>query len=179
VARVAVGKSRVGVVHRWPDPLDMRQIPFPATAYTDVAEALKAPGFGVLSGPANGRRGAMVAALGFELSSLIHAVSSAVSSGAGKVAAALVVAGTAYFLFAAAFWLMRSGDARRSDVAGFALITGLMLYVVVGLLMDAVGFAILSAAVIGLGGFAVFVGELRAVAIRMRDHHDRQHAHGH
>jgi hypothetical protein len=121
----------------------------------------------------------MVAALGFELSSLIHAVSSAVSSGAGKVAAALVVAGTAYFLFAAAFWLMRSGDERRSDVAGFALITGLMLYVVVGLLMDAVGFAILSAAVIGVGGFAAFVGELRAVAIRMRDHHDRQHVHGH
>jgi hypothetical protein len=114
----------------------------------------------------------MVAAVGFDLSSLVHAV----SSGAGKVAAALAVAALAYLIFAAALWLMRSGADREkgSDVSGFVLIATLAAYVVVGLLLDALWFGLLSAGLIGLALLAVFAGEVRSVASRF--HH---HAHGH
>lgn len=113
----------------------------------------------------------MVTAVGFDLSPLIHAV----STGAGKVAAALAVAALAYLIFAAALWLLRGADREKgSDVSGFVLIATLAAYVVVGLLLDALWFGLLSAGLIGLALLAVFAGEVRSVASRF--HH---HAHGH
>jgi hypothetical protein len=119
----------------------------------------------------------MLVAVGFDLSPFFHAV----STGAGKVVAALMVAAIAYLIFAAALWLMRSAGerGRGSDVSGFVLITGLMLYVIVGLLMDAAGFAMLSAGLVGIAMLAVLLGELRTAALRMRDLHHGRHVHGH
>jgi hypothetical protein len=114
----------------------------------------------------------MVAAVSFDLASLTHPV----SSGAGKVAAALVIAAVAYLLLAGALSLLRPAETRESssDVAGFVLITALAAFVISGLLLDALGFAILSVAVIGLAALATVAGELKSVVARL--HH---HAHGH
>jgi len=113
----------------------------------------------------------MVAAVEFDLALLREAA----SSGAGKVMTAFAVAILAYLLLAAALWLLRPAEERdrTGDLAGFVLVGGLAVYVVVGLLLDAGAFAALSIGVLGLAALAALAGEVRTLLARLRRHAHR------
>jgi hypothetical protein len=127
-------------------------------------------GLGGFIGPGEWREVVMVAAVEVGSASLAHLI----SSGIGKIVAALLVAAVAYVLAAAAMSLARRGNGgeTRGDLAGLCLMTTLVVYLLVSRRLDVTWFEIVSAGVIGLAVLGIVLGEAMAIATRL-------HMHGH